>query len=142
MFLCCVRTTRHSSQALVRFNMLVIIIYDGKSYRTIYIRVLGSENELPAKIIDVLNKEDINSEKILLALSNEDIKGLGLSLGHKTLLKNAIANINRTNTMGGTRAMANQDLCKDAKLQEVVDSLANSGAFLDNGLLSNLQDQT
>ena len=102
----------------------------------------ASENELPVKIIDVLNKEDINSEKILLGLSNEDIKGLGLSLGHKTLLKNAIAIINRTNTMGGTRAMTNQYLRKDAKLQEVVDSLPNSGAFLDNGLLSNLQDQT
>ena len=40
--------------------------------------------------------------------------------------------------MGGTRAMANQDMRKDVKFQKVVGSLVNS----DNGLLSNMTSAT
>ena len=51
----------------------------------------GVENDLPDSLLEVLKDHDITCEEIVLGLSERDIADLELSVGHRVLLRRAIA---------------------------------------------------
>ena len=51
----------------------------------------GVENYLPDSLLEVLKDRDITCEEIVLGLSERDIADLELSVGHRVLLRRAIA---------------------------------------------------
>jgi len=53
----------------------------------------GAENDLPASLLEVLKEHDITCEEIAVGLSERDIADLELSVGHRVLLRRAIAAI-------------------------------------------------
>ena len=51
----------------------------------------GSENDLLDSLLEVLKEHDITCEEIVVGLSERDIADLELSVGHRALLRRAIA---------------------------------------------------
>ena len=56
-----------------------------------WLSFLVAENDLPDSLLEVLKDHDITCEEIIVGLSERDITDLELSVGHRVLLRRAIA---------------------------------------------------
>ena len=93
-------------------------------------------NQLKEATIEVLKKEDLDSEEALKLLTSNDFESLGLSVGQKRIFEAALRKLKQTGakekTSDESTPVTTKTLAKDGGLEEILKKIEGAGTLEDS----------